>query len=157
MLDIALDGAPACDQLLAAGCVPPLLDLLRSSSLAVQTQAAGALAALVGASAAARAACAPAIPGLVALVARGGGGDGCAPLACSALADLCHGSPERCAAVVAAGGHTALLLLAASRDALVHVTAARALANLSWHAGSRAALRDAGAFAGLAAMLRVRP
>ena len=148
----------ACDQLVAAGCIPPLVKMLSSGSQPLQALATRTLIGLTAGSERAREAGAAAIPALVDLLNSSEAPEKLiAQLnAVSVLDNVAGGSgaPARGAAIVAAGGHTALLQLSASASALVRAASCRALINLAGNLGSRQALMDVEAFSALVAVLR---
>ena len=147
----AASGA-AGDALIAAGCVPPLLHMLGSGSAALQVPAAGALQFLTTRGSQAKHTIAPGIPAFVALL---GSEDGnAARCAATAVGNLACDSPERCAAIVAAGGHAALLRVSASSDAYARQLACVAIFNLALNEGTRAPVIAAGAFPALVGVLQ---
>lgn len=151
---LTADGSPAaCDALLDAGCMPPLLSILSSGSPGPQAAAARVLVLLTAGSVRARAAGARAIRPMVELLAA----EGEPALLQSAALVLCNvavDSSARCAAICAAGGHTALLQLTGGGSLDVAGPACRALQNLSADAGCRAPPIAAGAFPALAGVLQ---
>ena len=121
------NGAAACEALVAAGCLPALLALLRGSPV-VQTPAVSALASLTALSAQARAASVDAVPTLVGLLAAER-----AELQCGAAHALSNVAAEDAgrSAIFAADSLAALLQLTASSDDLVRYNACHTLINLA--------------------------
>ena len=149
------DPEAACEALVAAGCLPALLALLRGSPL-VQAPAAAALGSLTAHSAAARAASVDAVPTLVGLLAAES--EELQSEAALVLSNLAAEDAGR-SAITAADGLTALLRLTASSDALAQQSACHTLFNLAALGSSAcdavgAALRDAGALPALVAVLQ---
>ena len=149
---LAAVGQAACGRLLEAGCVEPLLGMLRSSSSAVQAGGASALLGLLANSARACDACAAAVPLLVAVLKSGA--ERVLPPAATALSYLLVQSQERCAAALAADGHTVLLRLCASDSWDVQAAACSGVCELARDAACAAALRDAGALPAMVALLQ---
>ena len=151
---LAIEGGPlACDRLVAAGCVEPLVSMVCSGSPALQAPAAGAMLVLMAKREAATDACAPAIPAIVSMLSA----DDTRTLGTAAAALARLAEPQHCPAIIAAGGPAALLrVLSGSRDLHVQEMAGLALFHMSCDWDSKAALVDAGAFPPLVALLRSR-
>lgn len=150
-LDQIVMQSPAdCDELVAAGCVPLLASMLKLDSAALQAHAAGALSHLLTRSHSAAEASAAAIPALVSLL------EGTDELphvnACFVLGSQALDFN----AVVAAGGHTALLRHVNSDIADLRHAACHAFSQLTCRAGVKAALLAAEPWSALVSVLRRR-
>lgn len=158
LASLASDGTDADRaRMVAEGGIPALLDALRGGFVPVQAVAALALASLVQGndSAQAHSAAADAIPLLVELLSSPSADEPCVANAVFSLEMLAQGRPDCCAAIVAAGGHAALVRYCGSSDAVVRYDACIALHLLSCQDSCRAPLAAAGAFQALVHVMQV--